>query len=87
MSRLELVEECKHGLMGEHEWTTTKPLEAGNWGLSGGYFPGKCPGGSRTPLDPDRILTLVTDKVSVTMTDVYTEVTVQDVLDALEETP
>ncbi len=36
---------CEHGLLSSHDWTTTKPLEAGDLGLSGGWFPDECPGG------------------------------------------
>ncbi len=73
MSRLELVTECEHGRDG---WHYTMPKSGMDW--SGGLGP-ECPGGSRILLDPDRAMVIV-DGFGDTQ-----DVTVQDVLDALEK--
>ena len=70
MARLELVTECAHG-------KTDSQM-----GIHSDIYNG-CPGGSRIPLDPDR--RIVTDRYMDFRSGVPMALTVQDVLDALEE--
>ena len=74
MSRLELVTECKHYETETH-WVRETPDPNGHW---------TCAVGSRIPLDPD--LRIVLDRYMDFRSGVPNAVTVQDVLDALENT-
>ena len=42
---------CEHGLLNEHDWYTSKPLQTDSALV--GYFPGLCPGGSREEVTID----------------------------------
>lgn len=42
---------CEHGLLNEHDWYTSRPLQADSALV--GYFPGLCPGGSREEVTID----------------------------------
>ncbi len=73
MSRLELVTECEHGSMLCHSLTTDEAARRGSHGT--------CHVGRRIPLDPERVLWRNPELEAPPY-----DLTVQDVLDALEET-
>ena len=75
MSRLVYETECTHGNVRKHKIDNPDA----NVGPFEPDWLGDCPGGSRTPLDPDRVLLLY-----AVLGPVF-RATVQDVLDALEE--
>ena len=46
-------ENCKHGLLSEHDWYTSKPLQRDGDSALVGFFPGLCPGGIREEITID----------------------------------
>ncbi len=44
---------CEHGLLDEHDWYTSKPLQGEGDSALVGHFPGLCPGGTREEITID----------------------------------